>query len=294
MLEERLSSAYSQHSLGYGSGPGGPRYPNMYPPMPSHVPEGKGGVENFYYGSSGADKPPISGTPYAQQQPEGEGFERAGMRSGAMSPGLYSQPSQPMPQNPPWNGSAQIASPQISAANTPFPQSPSTYLGPAAPTHFYTAPTHLEQDAKSYQPPQQSETDTSYQPSPVTRRDSQYQPAGHVSLPAPSLPEQPPPTEQMPSPAYPHLSDSRPMQPNSQPVLNRQPTEPSAPSYYYQQQPPPGHSLSTYPQGTPIHHDAYTINNAPPVGGTAPPPQYQQPPPQPQPRPVVEESLIEL
>ncbi|KAF7591820.1 Vacuolar protein-sorting-associated protein 27 [Aspergillus hancockii] len=289
MLEERLSSAYSQHSLGYGSAAGGARYPNMYPTMPSHVTEGKGGVENFYYGNSGADKPPISKTtPYPQRQAEGEGFERAGTRSGAMSPGMYSQHPHPMPQNPPWNGSAQIASPQISAANTPFPQSPSAYPGPAAPTHFYTAPSQPEHEANPYPPPPQSEADPSYQPSPVTRRDSQYQSAGHASVSAPSLPEQPPSTEQMPSPAYLHLSDSHPMQPSSQPILHRQPTEPSAPSYYY---PPPGHSLSTYPQGVPEHHDPYAVNHAPP-GGTAPPPQQYQPPSQS--RPAVEESLIEL
>ncbi|KAE8354692.1 vacuolar protein sorting-associated protein 27 [Aspergillus coremiiformis] len=289
MLEERLSSAYSQHSLGYGSVPGGSRYSNVYPPMPSHAPEGKTGVENFYYGNSSAEMPPNAGTPYAP--PDGEGFERAGMHAGGMSPGMYSQPTQAMPQNPPWNGNAQVASPQISAANTPFPQSPSAYPVPPVPTQFYTAPTPPEQDANPYQSPWQGEVDTPYMPSPVTQRDSQYQSAGHASAPAPSVPEQPPSAEQMPSPAYLQLSEPRPMQPVNQPVLHRQPTDPSTHSYYYQQQPPPGHSHPTYPQGPPVHHSTYPVSNASLASGPAPPTQYQQPPPS---RPAVEESLIEL
>ncbi|KAE8388126.1 hypothetical protein BDV23DRAFT_117904 [Aspergillus alliaceus] len=291
MLEERLSSAYSQHSLGYGSVPGGSRYPNVYPPMPSQAHEGKGGAENFYYGSSVAEKPPISATQYPQQPPEREGFERPGMRSGAMSPGTYSQPTQAMPQNLPWNGNAQVASPQISAANTPFPQSPSAYHAPAASIQYYTAPAQPEQDANTYQSPRQSEVDTPYMPSPVTRRDSQHQPTGHASVPAPSVPEQPLSTEQVPSPAYLHLSEPHPMQPGSQPILHRQPTDPSVQSYYYQQQPPPGHSHPTYPQGPPMQHGAYPVSDTSPEGGTAPPTQYQQPPPS---RQAVEESLIEL
>ncbi|GMG32182.1 unnamed protein product [Aspergillus oryzae] len=288
MLEERLSSAYSQHSLGYGTVPSGPRYPNVYPSMPPHAPEGKSGVENFYYGNPSAEKPPISGTPYTQQQPEGEGLDRAGMRGGTMSPSMYSQPPQAMPQNTSWNGNTQAASPQISAANTPYPQSPSAYPAPGAPTHFYTAPNQPDQDVNPYQSPRQSEVDPSYMPSPVTRRDSLYQPAAHSHVPAPSVPEQPPSAEQM---AYLQLSESHPMQPGSQPALHRQPTDPAAQSYYYQQQPPPTHPAATYPQGQPVYHGAYPANDASPAGGTAPPTHYQQPPPS---RPAVEESLIEL
>ncbi|KAB8251886.1 vacuolar protein sorting-associated protein 27 [Aspergillus flavus] len=288
MLEERLSSAYSQHSLGYGTVPSGPRYPNVYPSMPPHAPEGKSGVENFYYGNPSAEKPPISGTPYTQQQPEGEGLDRAGMRGGTMSPSMYSQPPQAMPQNTSWNGNTQAASPQISAANTPYPQSPSAYPAPGAPTHFYTAPNQPDQDVNPYQSPRQSEVDPSYMPSPVTRRDSLYQPAAHSNVPAPSVPEQPPSAEKM---AYLQLSESHPMQPGSQPALHRQPTDPAAQSYYYQQQPPPTHPAATYPQGQPVYHGAYPANDASPAGGTAPPTHYQQPPPS---RPAVEESLIEL
>ncbi|PWY68114.1 vacuolar protein sorting-associated protein 27 [Aspergillus sclerotioniger CBS 115572] len=283
MLEERLSSAYSQHSLGYGPVPGGSPYPSIYPSMPAPATDGKTGSENYYYGNPVAENHQTPTTPYSQPQPDRELHERVGTRSGAMSPNVYAHPSQSIPPTVAWNGSAHaVASPQPSSASMAFPSNPSAYPGPAAPTQFYTSPQHLEQDSNPVQHPRQFESDMPYQPSPILQRDPQYQP------PAPSAPDLP--TDQVPASSYMHLTDPHPMQPSGQGVLQRQPTDPSVASFYAQQQPPQGSPFPPYPQGTP-GHQGQSVGDVSPVGMPPAHAQYQQPAPT---RPPVEESLIEL
>ncbi|CBF86120.1 hypothetical protein AN2071.2 [Aspergillus nidulans FGSC A4] len=280
MLEERLSSAYSQHNLGYGPVPGGAQYPNIYPSMPSTTAEVRPGAENFYYGNSGVEPPAPARTPYSQPPLEREN----GVVSSSMHPPLQ-QPS----SGPYWNpNNHSIASPQpnvnaFNSNNTPYP-------GPGAPSQFYTSSAYQEPE-KLFQQPRQGEPESPYQPSPVTNRDSYYQSAGLPSNPV----EQQPPVDHGQSPGHAQPADSRSSQ-SGQPKA----TEPSAQSYYLpqeqqqqqqqqQQQSAQGTGYQGYPQGN--------TNYQAPYGGdvspiSAPPPvQYQQPA---APRPVVEESLIEL
>ncbi|PWY70984.1 vacuolar protein sorting-associated protein 27 [Aspergillus heteromorphus CBS 117.55] len=281
MLEERLSSAYSQHSLGYGPVPGGSPYPNIYPSMPAPAPDGKTGSEGYYYGNPVAETYQSSSTPYSQPQPEREPHDRVGSHAGTMSPGAYPHPSQAIPPTAPWNGSTHaVASPQPSSAGLAYPSNPSAYPGSAAPAQYYTAPPPLEQDTKPVQQARQFESDTPYQTSPVMQRSSQYEPS------APDLA----PTEPLPAPGYMHLAEPPAMQPNGQPALQHQPTDPSTASFYAPHQPPQGPSFPPYPQGTPVH-PSHHVGDVSPVGMPAPPQQYQQPAPS---RPAVEESLIEL
>ncbi|KAL4803740.1 hypothetical protein BDV18DRAFT_144344 [Aspergillus unguis] len=271
MLEDRLSSAYSQHNLGYGPVPGGAQYQNIYPSMPSNTAEVKPGAENFYYGNSSVEQPGPAPAAYTQPQ-----FDR-----GPSVPisSAHSQPPQPSP-SPYWNRDHQPVTSSQTNPNSAYPNS-AVYPGPASASQFYTSPTYSEPD-KQFQQSGQSGVESPYAPSPVTRRDSYYQTPG---LPQNSA-EQHPPVEQGQTSRFIQPADSRPAQPGQLP-----PTEPSAQSYYVQQQQQPPAQGAGYP-GYPQGHTGYQA----PYGGdvspiSAPPVQYQQPV---APRPAVEESLIEL
>lgn len=286
MLEERLSSAYSQHTLSYGPVPGAAQYPNIYPSMPTTATESKPGAENFYYGNAAAENPGGAPSPYSQPQ--------LGRDGGAMSPSAHSQPPQAMTPNLQWN---QTPHPVISPQPNPDAAygNSTPYAGSGAPSQFYTAPT-IQQAEQHFQQPGQREVDSPYQPSPVTRRDSYYQPTAPLN-----------PTEQLPAvehgPGHAPSTDSRPPQPSgSQSISQPQPTDPSSQSYYLppqqQQQQQPQHHQQQNPQvggyqGYPSQNMSYQV----PYGGDVSPisthqsTHYQQPAPS---RPVVEESLIEL
>ncbi|GES63727.1 vacuolar protein sorting-associated protein 27 [Aspergillus terreus] len=286
MLEERLSNAYSQHSLGYSSIPSGPGYPNVYPSMPPTA-EGKAGAENFYYGNSVVENSRTASNPqYPKAAPDMMSRERTPMPGAPMSPSMYAQPAQPIHQNPPWNGvPQQIASPPPSA-NVPYHNKPSAYPGPAGPAQFYTTPSQPEHDNQPYPPAPQGEPEVPYQQAPLARRDSQFQPSAPPSAP----PERSMSTEQVPSAAYLQLSGAGNMQQGPQPTLQRQPTDPHAQSYYLPQQPPSGAPQPSYPQASLGQPGNYPVHDVSPITST-PSNQYQQPPPS---RPAVEESLIEL
>ncbi|KAL4788331.1 hypothetical protein BJX76DRAFT_175061 [Aspergillus varians] len=281
MLEERLSSAYSQHNLGYGPVPvpGGAQYPNIYPSMPSNTAEAKPGAENFYYGNSGVEQQPgPARTPYSQPQLEQD--------TSVMTPSIPPQPQQPSP-SPHWNRNYQPVATPLSNPNGAY-NNTAAYPGPGAPSQFYTSPAYQGPETQ-FQQPRQAEIESPYpyQPSPVVGRDPYYQSTGFPSNPA----EQHPPVDHGHSSSdYVQPAESRPPQ-AGQP----QPTEPPAPSYYLpqQQQPPQqpaqGGGYQGYPQGN-ISYQAPYGGDVSPISAPAPI-QYQQPAPS---RPAVEESLIEL
>ncbi|RDW78525.1 ESCRT-0 subunit protein VPS27 [Aspergillus mulundensis] len=270
MLEDRLSSAYSQHNLGYGSIPGGAQYPNIYPSMPSNTAEVRPGAENFYYGNSGVEQPGPVRTPYSQPPRE----------NAMMSPPMHPQPQQPSP-SPQWNPNSQpIASPQsnINAYNNT-----AAYSGLRAPSQFYSSQAYQEPE-KQFQQPRPGEPESPYQPSPVTGRDSYYQSAGLPSNPA----EQQTPVEHGQSSGYTQPVDSRPPQSDQS-----QPTEPPAHTYYlpqHQQQPTQGAGYQEYSAQGNTSYQAPYRGDVSPISAPQPV-QYQQPA---APRPAVEESLIEL
>ncbi|KAJ0426507.1 vacuolar protein sorting-associated protein 27 [Aspergillus carlsbadensis] len=283
MLEERLSSAYSQHTLGYGPVPGGASFPNVYPSMPSNTVSGKPGAENFYYGNAGTEHPAPNHTPYSQPQPERE--------SSTMSPAMHPHTPQTVTPSLQWNqGNQPTTSPQTNTSNTY--QNPATYPGSGAPSQFYTSPTYQESDKAQFQQLRHGEVESPYQQSPVTRRDSYHQATGFSSNPA----EQTPPFDYGSSSGY---VQSTPQQfggqSTSQPQHQTQPTEPSNQSYYLpqqqqqQQQPTQGGGYQGYPQGN-MGYQAPYGGDVSPISAPGPA-QYQQPAPS---RPVVEESLIEL
>ncbi|KAJ5595185.1 uncharacterized protein N7459_001393 [Penicillium hispanicum] len=204
MLEERLSSAYSQQTLGYGAIPGAPQYPNM-PGLPAQAPDGKSGAENYYYGNPPDTSRP-STTVYAPQSP------------------LYSAP---VPRGPSTNEAHHKAwghGPYQSLGSPPPPNTaiPSNYIPSAGPGTVQYYASQPDQDLA-----QQQFSEAPYHPSPIMRRDSQYHPSA-PGAPAPSAPETYPP-ENVQSPTYSTV-------PPTGPPLHQQPSAPPPQSYYYQPQ----------------------------------------------------------
>lgn len=260
MLEERLSSAYSQQTLGYGAPPGAPQYPSMSG-LPAPAPDVKPGTENFYYGNpSEIGRPPT--TMYAAPpQVNGSGYE-------APATGLTS------PVYPP---QAQRGPPASDSHTNAWNPSPYPSLGSPPPPH-HTAPSHVpcgsSGPAQYYasqpdqDPSQQQYPEAPYHSSPVMRRDSQYQASVPPSAPEPKSPEL------VQSPAYSTV-------PPTGPAQYQQPGGPPPQSYYYQPQQPTT-APAAYPQMATGQPGAY------------PEPSQSQPPATHQPARPVEESLIEL
>ena len=257
MLEERLSSTYSQQPFGYGAAPGMPHYPSMQGMAPPSN-DIKSGAESFYYGNA----PDPSATGYAPPPMNGNAYN---VPVGGVTNSAYGAQAQRGPplnesHNPTWNQNPypSLGSPPPTGALA------SNHTGPTGPAAYYTAPLPDQDPAKA----QYSEVP--YQPSPIMRRDSQYQPSAPPGAPAPSLPE-PHSPEHMQSPAYSTMG----------PTLHQQPTDPSPQSYYYP--PQQHHPSSEYPPMTTGQPGAFP--DAPQTQLA----QTHQPP-----KPVVEESLIEL
>ncbi|GLI76157.1 vacuolar protein-sorting-associated protein 27 [Penicillium ochrochloron] len=216
MLEERLSSAYSQQNLGYGAIPGAAQYPTM-PGVSSHAPDLKSGAENYYY-TNAPDTPRAS--TYAPRQVSNSGYDAP--PSGVTSPGY----PQPAPNNWGQNPYPSLGSPP--PQGNAIPNHPVPPGSSGAPQYYAPQP---EQD-----PSQSQFSETPYHPSPVMRRDSQYQ----ASAPpvGPNAPE-PHSPEQVHSPTYSNV-------PPAGPVLQQQPPGAPPQSYYYQPQQP-----STVPSAYP-------------------------------------------
>ncbi|CAG7980824.1 unnamed protein product [Penicillium olsonii] len=267
MLEERLTNAYSNHNIGYGAIPGAAQYPNIQPGYPPQAPDVKSGAENFYYGNQMDISRPPNGM-YAPQL-NNEGYQ--GPPSAAQSSGYPPQaqhgalPNEAQPQ--PWTAN-------------PYPTLGSPSPSNVAPSHYTTAPTHgapgqpyagpsAPASAKSPGP------EAPYQPSPIMGRDSQYEPSAPPAGPTS-------PSEQHSTAVYGQQHGFS--TPPAAPVLHQQATGPSVQSYYYP--PAPQQPPHTVPSGYPATHDGQPGTYASETSGQPP---YQQPP-----RPVAEESLIEL
>lgn len=240
MLEERLSSAYSQQSLGYGAIPGAAQYPAM-PGVPS-APDIKSGAENYYY-TNAPDTPRAS--TYTPHQVSSTGHDAS--HSGATNSPYSQQAHNNWGQNP------------YPSLGSPPPQSnaiPNNQFAPgpaAAPQYYAPQP---EQDPSQAQAP--------YHPSPVMRRDSQYQASAPSGGLAPNAPETHSP-EQVHSPTYSSM-------PPVGPAVHQQPNgAPPPQSYYYQTQ-----QSSTVPSGYPPM--AANQLGAYPDATQAPAPASHQPP----------------
>lgn len=262
MLEERLSSAYSQQTFAYGAVPGASQYPNMG--LPAHTPDAKFGAENFYYGNPpDTSRPP---TPvYAPHQVSSNGYARppSDLASPVYPPQAQHPPRANEPHNNAWSQSPYptLGSPPPSNSAAPSHIAP----GPGGPAQYYAS--RPDQDPARPQFP-----GAPYQPSPAMQRDSQYQANAPPSAPPPSAPEPHSPGH-VQSPSYSTVAATGAAQ-------YQQPNGPPPQPYYYQPQ-QPSTAPAAYPQMTTGQPGAY--------------PEAAKPqPPASQPGRPVEESLIEL
>ena len=195
MLEERLSNAYSHHSLGYGSAvPGAPQYSGMYPSMAAPMtssPSGNDAAESFYYGSAPAvDSKASYNMPwYPQYQPERGGVPPAGTVAPASPVPAPALPAQLTGAAGAMGPGSPVSPLQLGGdASAPASGIRGGYGMPAQPATRYPPSTET-----SYQPP----TPTSHQPSTATPYQpsaAPYQPPVHH--PQPQMQPQPQPQPQ--------------------------------------------------------------------------------------------------
>lgn len=282
MLEERLSKAYSQQSIGgYNLPP--PRQPSgSYRSMPLHPPASPGVAESFYTGVA-YQQPPPQATPQPQFHPYNQPPES--------HPGQYAPPqgteswqtrAKPGPSAPldPYQQHQQISQEPLQRMQTPQQPAVSPSTERRGSYYFTTQQQHA-----SVQPPGPSAPtmapDSSPSPYPNLQQSLQYHQATAVATPNQATPVQPQ--------AQPAQPTRRPSQhsPQSQSAAAPQ-QQPTAPVH---QQAPPQQPYWQQQSAQPVPPAAsqswaytrYTQDSFPSV------PQHD-----PVQKPVQEEALIEL
>ncbi|KAI1079900.1 vacuolar protein sorting-associated protein 27 [Whalleya microplaca] len=284
MLEERLSKAYGQHSIGGYSLPN-PRQPsNPYPSLQSTAAATPGPAENFYTGEQRSDpnRTP-TGHRYSQhvQQTPQQQFTSYDKRGSISMPTNSQYPQHAVQRSDSWREPGPSAPPQYHgqtnyAPTEPAPQpSHTANPSPQTPLNRSSEPVGTSVDPNAsyyYNNPQQSNgRHTPSVPPPEAAAPSPY----------PSLPQ----TLNYSQQSVPPTPASVPVQPSSQPPPQQylpsvqQPT--AQQPYWQQQQPPPQHHAA---QGSQSYqgYPGYAQESFPSAPQHAPQ------------HPVVEESLIDL
>jgi growth factor-regulated tyrosine kinase substrate len=244
MLEDRLSKAYSQQSLGGYNLPPARQPSGPYPSIPTHAPTSASGAESFYTGQQVPSYHAPPSQPYQQlppPTPQGQfasaqyhHTQQPAQRSDSWQTRAPSAPSDPYQQHQP---------PRDPAHGVPTPQQttaiPST--NPNASYYFSPPQAQLSQPTSGPSAPGPA-PDASSSPYPNLQQPMQYH-AGSVSSPSQATPVQTP---------------AQPAQPTQQPVQQQQPQTPAQPEqqHYWQpavpqqqqQQPQPQHQPQPQPQ----------------------------------------------
>ncbi|KAJ4306042.1 Vacuolar protein-sorting-associated protein 27 [Collariella sp. IMI 366227] len=281
MLEERLSKAYNQHSIGgYNLPP--PRQPSgPYPSLQPSAPSATGPAENFYTGEQQQEYGhPMAHPSYPQptQLPQYGGYDR---RSSVTSPPVNQYPPQQVPQHTgSWAPSQPSQTQQYNQPSYPPNEAIASQGGPA---QHPSAPAQLSAPAQgdSAGVTPIADPSASYYFNSQTQQPPQQAP---TSSPEPTI-----------SP-YPNLA---------QPMHSYQPSLPQTPASAAAQpsQPQQAHQAPPQAQQPYWQHAAAQQTQMPPVWQAPPPstayPGYAQEAfpsaPQHAPKqPVVEESLIDL
>ena len=230
MLEERLSSAYTQHTLGgYGSLQAPPQQPSdVYPPISGQMPESQGGTEGFYYGTAPSNKYTSPGPSYRQpdQQPSFPSGKDQGRPSATVSsPGPYpaQPPQQANAQRLGWDNATghSARAPNNQSNATPYSTGNPSQQGPAGYYNMAPQANPPTQEFDDRPKQRQSSIDT-YQPSPVIRQNSQYQQppsqasSNHSHPPQHSSPGALPPQQAM-------YAAPEPSQPSGYPLIQETP-----------------------------------------------------------------------
>ncbi|KAK4147447.1 vacuolar protein sorting-associated protein 27 [Dichotomopilus funicola] len=321
MLEERLSKAYSQHSIGGYNLPPPRQTPGPYPSLQPSAPNAPGTAENFYTGEQQPRQQDYShptAHPSYQQPPQAQygGYDK---RASVAAPAASQYPPQQVPQHTGNWGPSAPAQPYGQQPSYPAggeaPQAtrpqqhtptPAHLAAPAQSDSVGTTPTadpsasfyfNQQQQPQSQQPPQHQQPPQQIPSSPP---DPTMSPYPNLSQPLhsyqPSLPETP---ASLPAQQLHHQSQPQPQQHQQQPPqAQQQQQQPSQP--YWQ------HSAAQQTQLPPVWHAQIQPQPvaAAPTAAAAPPPSaayagYVQEsfPSAPQHAPkqaVMEESLIDL
>ncbi|OTB09623.1 hypothetical protein M426DRAFT_316171 [Hypoxylon sp. CI-4A] len=276
MLEERLSKAYSQHSLGSYSLPNPNQQSGPYPSIETAAARTSTSAENFYTGEQfpGASRTPIAHQypHHAQQHVPQQQFTGYEKRSSVSTPLNNQYPQHAVQRSDGWQnqpapvqypGQANFTSGDTQPSGSiphPSPQSPLNRGGDAigAPTsdpnatYYYTNPQPNNDGAPASIPPEAA-------PSPYPNLQQTMNYTGQSVPPTPA---------------------SIPVQ-SSQPPQQYQPPAPQVQQAYWQQQQHTDQAPQAY-QTTGAGYSRYTQDSFP----TAPQHAPQQP--------VIEESLIDL
>ncbi|KAM0356128.1 hypothetical protein ACHAPU_000523 [Fusarium lateritium] len=297
MLEDRLSKAYSQQSLGgYNLPP--PRQPaGPYPSIPSHMPSNPAGAESFYTGQQMASyqaptqhqhyqQPPPQATPQPQypsygsappepqpgqyphlQQVQGTDSWQTRALSAPLDP--YQQQHQPQQPHDPNQQTQNPQQPQAAIANDP---NASYYFAPQQPQQPQQAPQGPSAPGPA--------PDASQSPYPNLQSSPQY-PGGTVPVPLQ-------PT------ATPSQTHAQPVQsPNIQHAQPPQPSQPQPPQPS-QQAPPPQQQAYWQPSMPQQHQQPPVASQSWAYGGYTQDSFPSVPQQEPAKQPVKEEALIEF
>lgn len=287
MLEERLSKAYSQHSIGgYNLPP--PRQasgPSPYPSLQANAPNPGGPAESFYTGEQHQE--------YAQAPPHSSYAH------------THAHPPQPSPQSyAAYDKQASLGTPNNQYPQQQVPQRTGSWAGQQPPQaqQYPQQPSYPPNEATSSQaplaPPAANDsvgTTPTNDPNASFYFSNQQQQQQSQQAQQPSAPGQDPTMS-----PYPNLSQSgHSYQPSLPQTPASVPAQPSQPQQ--QHQAPTQQSQQPYWQ-----HSAAQQTPLPPVWQAAPPsaaytgysqeafPSAPQHAPAKQPQPVMEESLIDL
>jgi growth factor-regulated tyrosine kinase substrate len=301
MLEERLSSTYSQANAMYGL-PASTQRPasSLYPSIQSNAPNGTG--ENYYTGNaappSAYGQPPLQpsyGGGYQSPYPQFDKRASAPTQSYALPPEQYQQPSQPYPnlaQRPPSTSYQHPASPQLQrqVSDHQYPQQPSSAYPPQAPPSTVSdaeSASYYYGDNSAPQPsqaPLQRTQSYGSQPS----HQQQQQPPQQTPISPPTQPatawQNPPYPRQDGAPNWQSQDQNQaPQAPPPQQAPSQQQQAPSQ-QYWQQQQQAPQQQQSSAWQAAPYATGGYGPESFPSA------PQNQLPAQQ----KVVDEPLIDL
>ncbi|KAK3956796.1 hypothetical protein QBC32DRAFT_88021 [Pseudoneurospora amorphoporcata] len=277
MLEERLSKAYGQHTIG-GYNLAAPRQPaGPYPTLDSSAPSAPGTAENFY---TGEQQPDYSQAPYGQYPPQPQSqYMPYDRRSSVVGPTNSQYPQQQMPQRTgSWGNAPPAQAPQYNYPGNEAAPNQAGHVQQAQPGAPESAPTVPNNDPNAsyyYNPNQPQQQHQPAQQAPAAAPDHSY----------PNLPQQGHSYQQ----SVPQTPASAPVQPSQTPKQAHQqaPTPQHAPQQPYWQhsaaQQTPLPPVWQAPQQTPAY-PGYNQEAFPSAPQHAPAPK----------QPVVEEALIEL
>ncbi|KAI1263219.1 ubiquitin binding protein [Xylariaceae sp. FL1019] len=281
MLEDRLSKAYSQHSLGGYALPG-PRQPsNPYPTIGSAAGMSSTGAESYYTGEQPPTfNPPTMSHGYPPQpsQPQYPGYEKRG--SVTMTPGSQ-YPPQPVVRDDSYP--TQVSPAQAQHPNSQLSCPPTDHAAPPSSGHLSQAPAQAPHNAAQEPAAEQNAGYYYSQPLPADGHAASTLPDAGAAYPNLNQPSN---YNRQSVPPTPASVTSQPVQPPSQSQPYQQAPQAAGQPYWHPQQqqtsqPHAGQPGSMYQTGA-GGYPAFNQESFPAAPQHAP----QQP--------VVEESLIDL